>query len=80
MRPRNPPLQAKAFCLIGKCFNMPAQGIIAFVTVHIHHQAPFRGKLAQQFHRVRTLLHGAFKMRNAPDYVHAHIQGADGIF
>ena len=75
VRPRHAPLQAKAHRLRGQSFHMARQWIIAFVAMQIDGQAAVGSQAAQRLHRSATLLHRAFKMRDAADNISPHIQG-----
>ncbi len=74
MRAGNPPLKPQPCGLQRQRFHMAAHRVVAFVTMHINHQASPGGDLAKEAHRVGPRLHGALKMRNAADHIHPHIQ------
>ena len=76
---RDPPLKPEALRLKGQRLDMAAEGVVAFVAMHVHTQTPRRRNLAEFPNRGRAIRHGAFEMRNAAHHIDAHVQGADRV-
>ena len=54
--------------------------IVGFIAVHINLQTACSCDFAKFFHRRRAVCHGAFEMRDTPNNIDTHVQGADGVF
>src|SRR3546814_7244320 len=62
-------LQPQALGLVGEALDVPREGIVALVAVHVHQQAAPGGDFAELPHRFRAVCHGALEMRDAAHHV-----------
>ena len=72
-RPCNP----RPLGVIGQGFDVARQGVVAFIAVHVDHQAALGGKLAQGRHRRGAVGHGALEVRDAAHHVDTHVERPD---
>ena len=79
VRTRHPALQTAADRLGGQGLDVAAEGIVAFVAVQVHAQAPLRRQFTGRPDRCRAIRHRSFEMRDAADNVDTCIQRADHL-
>ena len=69
-------LQPESLRLKRQCFNVARKGVIRFIAVHVHHQAPRGCQFAKQFDAQRAVVLGALEVGDSAHHVHAQIQCA----
>jgi hypothetical protein len=70
------PCRPRRWVSNGQGLDVARQRVVRLVAVHVHQQTALGCHLAQQAHAVGAVGHGALKVRNAADHIHAHVEGA----